>query len=197
MINFWAQAKWVIQNKGTAVFTKSVRIISKQIFNYFKKKKIYWSPNSEDAQENGHKPPPVWIPAEILTWVPGLLLSSPADLSCCSCSQQDSKQISSLSSSSTPALSCPAVLPPHLQTGEVGRKPLEGSGSSRQWAGNPCNHSNEAKSWSLHKRKIKSSTGVDWREMHQEMDKVNHVYWRLMLTYSALPWRSPALAEVL
>lgn len=39
MINFWAQAKWVIQNKGTAVFTKSVRIISKQIFNYLKKKK--------------------------------------------------------------------------------------------------------------------------------------------------------------
>lgn len=38
MINFWAQAKWVIQNKGTAVFTKSVRIISKQIFNYLKKK---------------------------------------------------------------------------------------------------------------------------------------------------------------
>ena len=72
-------------------------------------------------------------------------------------------------------------------------KPWRDQESNRPYAVNPCNHSNEAKSLSLHKRKIKSSTGVDWKEIHQEMDKVNHVQLRLTLTYSGLPWRSVVL----
>lgn len=97
------------------------------------------------------------------------------------------------------ALLCPAVSDflnfnpqPHQAEVLVG-KPRRDQESNRPYAANPCNHSNEAKSLSLHKRKIKSSTGVDWKEIHQEMDKVNHVELRLMLTYSGLPWRSSVL----
>lgn len=74
------------------------------------------------------------------------------------------------------------------------RKPWRDKESNRPYAVNPCNHSNEAKSLSLHKRKIKSSTGVDWKEIHQEMDKVNHAYLRLTLTYSGSPWKALVLA---
>lgn len=146
MIHFWAQAKWGIQNKGTAVFTKSVTKLFQNQYLIIKNKKkesIYWSPNPQDAQENRHKPPP----AEILTRVPGLFSSPPQQLQPAAHFPKDSNSILSLSNFSTPALSCPAVLPPEHQPGGVGRKPLEGSGSSQPWAGNPCNHSNEAKSW--------------------------------------------------
>lgn len=35
---------------------------------------------------------------------------------------------------------------------------------------------------------------MDWKEIHQEMDKVNHAYLRLTLTYSGSPRRALVLA---
>jgi len=55
----------------------------------------------------------------------------------------------------------------------LGKKTLKDKESNRPYAANLCNRSYEAESLSSHKRKIKSGPGVDWEEIHQEMDKGN------------------------